>query len=557
MTLEQAAPPEGPRRDLEMFGYSNFLRAPAPEERSGHRKDPKSLERLSRLARVMLATTPLRASGENPGIPAGYTYLLQLVAHDCVHTPTPFWQIPAGRVAARNGRIARLRLDTLYGLGPFATPAAYRPDDEADTTRSRFRLGPTQEGVAERDIARIGCPADGITPKLTDPLICDPRNEDNAILAQVTALWHMIHNAFVELADVVDGSEAARETRFTWARAATTMVYRRMLRDDLLPRLLHPEVFARYAAMTDEAGLLNREVPVPESAGAAASGARGFARPKVSVPLEFSHGAMRFAHAMIRPGYRINGPADLPILGALRASSARKPARMPLDQSWIIAWSFFFDDVVPGQAPVNLSQRIRPVYNPALSDTEMFPGPCPRGGLPMHDLASAASAPLWSVGALYRAIEAKAGDRNWPEPFGTPQLTDDADRARSLAAWMAAQDSSNSAYRIFADGDIQALAADPPLPFYILFEAEAVHGGERLGPLGSILIAEVLFGAMLADPLPGEAPGASLPEALASLAASLGVAVEAARCPEHARMGTLIRFVAREAGLENACPAFL
>jgi hypothetical protein len=549
----EQAPESMSPSDIDMFGYSNFLTSPESWQRSGHRNTEASLALLRRLASVLHTGRPVTLAEENPSIPAGYTYLLQLLAHDCVHTPTPFWQISGGRIAARNGRIARLRLDTLYGLGPFGTPHAYAPDDALDTTRSAFRLGPMKPDVAKpalRDIARIGCPADGLRPMLTDPLICDPRNEDNAILAQMTALWHMIHNAFLQVAPR-SGGEAARERRFTWARAATTSAYRRVLRDDLMPRLLHPAVFARYRAGMDEGGLLNRR---PEA----------YARPKASVPLEFSHGAMRFAHTIIRPAYRINNHESLRIEDALSATSARRPASMPLDASWIIRWGHFFDGVTDGQVAVNRSLLIRPRYVAAFQSPHDFPGPAPHHGLAMHDLASAAAAPMWSVPELHAKITERAVMRGWAEPFDEPTLARSSPREAAVAAWLERRENPSEKYRIFQPGDIDSLAKDPPLPFYIQFEAEHVHGGRRLGPLGSILVAEVVFGALMADPLPGEpmgaAPAAALPTALGTLARALGMDfgqdVEM-RFPAEGTMAALIRFVAREHGLEAASPAFL
>ena len=46
--------------------------------------------------------------------------------------------------------------------------------------------------------------------------------------------------------------------------------------------------------------------------------------------------------------------------------------------------------------------------------------------------------------------------------------------------------------------DIETLANDPPLPFFILFEAmqQPQAEGLRLGPLGSIIVSEVIFGAL-------------------------------------------------------------
>ena len=50
--------------------------------------------------------------------------------------------------------------------------------------------------------------------------------------------------------------------------------------------------------------------------------------------------------------------------------------------------------------------------------------------------------------------------------------------------------------------DIETLSNDPPLPFFILFEAmhQSQAEGLRLGLLGSIIVSEVIFGALASDP---------------------------------------------------------
>ena len=57
------------------------------------------------------------------------------------------------------------------------------------------------------------------------------------------------------------------------------------------------------------------------------------------------------------------------------------------------------------------------------------------------------------------------------------------------------------------DLDIERIVVDPPLPFFVLFEAarigrpDEVDGGQTLGPLGSVIVAETILGAMKAHPL--------------------------------------------------------
>src|SRR5438046_3259662 len=44
--------------------------------------------------------------------------------------------------------------------------------------------------------------------------------------------------------------------------------------------------------------------------------------------------------------------------------------------------------------------------------------------------------------------------------------------------------------------DINPLLEDPPLPMFVLFEAAQEMNGERLGTLGSVIVAAVMLGAL-------------------------------------------------------------
>ena len=87
---------------------------------------------------------PLRAqldADDNPFIPSGYTYLLQLVAHDAVQTSVPFWAAAELGLASRNLRSSPLVLDTLYGGGPNASTVAYQVAGKSAADRTVLRLG--------------------------------------------------------------------------------------------------------------------------------------------------------------------------------------------------------------------------------------------------------------------------------------------------------------------------------------------------------------------------------------------------------------------------------
>jgi hypothetical protein len=95
------------------------------------------------------------------------------------------------------------------------------------------------------------------------------------------------------------------------------------------------------------------------------------------------------------------------------------------------------------------------------------------------------------------------------------------------------------------------------LPFYVLFEATHDEAGLRLGRLGSLIVAEVLYRAMLDDLLPGETVTASLQENLAGLSREMLGNNTLHNVPEIREMADLVRFIADRNDLLDARPAFV
>ena len=146
---------------------------------------------------------------ENPFIPSGYTYLLQFVAHDLVHSAIPL-SVAGGRGGGTaNARRTPLRLETLFGSGPVGSPHIYALDAPNDDRRTKLRLGrmrwkenEPKTGCPFRDIARtraenvtgIDRSIAGVRVALTEALVADPRNDDHAVMSQLTALFALLHN---------------------------------------------------------------------------------------------------------------------------------------------------------------------------------------------------------------------------------------------------------------------------------------------------------------------------------------------------------------------------
>lgn len=533
---------------------------------------PKIRGLMNRLSRRMDAELPWPTHAdttiecwENPRIPSGYTYLLQFVAHDLVHSAIPLSVAGALGADTANARRTALRLETLFGSGPVGSPFIYALDAPNDERRTKLRLGRmrwNETGVERscpfRDIART--PAENVTGidrsiaghrvALTEALVADPRNDDHAIMSQLTALFALLHNGLIDLirrgepATGVNADLGAAYNRFLCARDALTSIYHTIIRKDLMRRAMHPAVYAAYS--DPDPTFIDRPAHVK-----GASSIRGMReRNGWQVPLEFSHGAFRFGHAMVRPEYVINDLSTHDLNKTLEKTSANDPVNMPLDTTWIVRWSRFFE--IQGSRP-NFSRRIGPFLSDGLGNDQIFPAfdQTNRVGLLYRDLLGASLAGLWSVDALIAEI---AGRR--PHLIGISRLlTDRPYRVSQLREWL----SSEPTYGGLTPEDIETLANDPPLPFFILFEAmrQAPAEGLCLGPLGSIIVSEVIFGALEPDKNLAARDAGSLVEALAEVSAKYYPTNVFEEVPEIERMDQLIEFTADIAGLRQADPAFL
>ena len=140
--------------------------------------------------------------------------------------------------------------------------------------------------------------------------------------------------------------------------------------------------------------------------------------------------------------------------------------------------------------------------------------------------------------------------------FQHTKLADAAHRTSAIRTWL---EKACVAGQEFDDGELNALSQDPPLPFFLMFEAmsDPTSNGERLGPLGSVIVAAVIFGILNSDPLT-PLDGASLPDQLRYLHDNvMGTEVPKLPFPELDSMACLIRFVADLNGLGDATPRFI
>lgn len=426
---------------------------------------------------------------KNRNIPAGYTYFGQFCAHDLTINAELAPDIRDSNNPA-NLRFRSLLLDTLYGLGPAIDRHCFRSPAVDAEINGRFRLSPVAGSRAapgcvaapRRDIGRtrLDDPDASDSQRSGYALIADARNDDNAVLSQLTAALKLAHNALMDKFAGLNAANPALQWAefgiFSRARIALTHAYHVIVRNDFLSRLLDDEVYAHYNGLGSPADFL-----WIEPAGS-------------PVSREFAHAVYRVGHSMVRENYVFGDFQTRPhsLQQVLLHTSQLGANVTPLNKNWIAAWSRFFD--IPGNQEAGLkpqySSRIYPFIPKELESTVKAIGGM---GIVGRDLARQATSGISKVRDLadYLVRGIKNGHMsNVKAALGTLDFT----TIPALDDWA----KRPSATRLAMPPDfLKFLTSDPPLGIYVLIESFAFQGGEKLGPLGSLIVAETFFRALL------------------------------------------------------------
>jgi hypothetical protein len=411
--------------------------------------------KLQALADAMIDTNAGDPAGNNPNIPSGFTYFGQFVDHDITLDLTSLGDKENDPLGIENFRTPSADLDSIYGLGPDGSPHLYARNPAAGNKHGpKLLIGKnlnTGEGDFRNDLPRS---PEGFA------LIGDHRNDENLLVAQTHLAMLKFHNA---VCDMLSTGTNPPPDIFKEARRIVTWHYQWIVLHDWVERLTEKGIVAK---ILKEGRKFYRFKKVPY------------------MPVEFSAAAYRLGHSMVRQRYShnkvFNTPQDFSlfflfsglsgdIIGDLAAGGGGFPT---LPSNWIIDWRRFHELGNSGGAPVAMtpSRKLDPYL---VSSLHSLPGG--GGNLAFRNLKRGVNLGLPSGQAVAKHLKVK-------NPLTPAEIASDSNGSTDGAVAKA-----------------QGLHTATPLWYYILKEAKVRNNGERLGPVGSVIISEVFVGLVQGD----------------------------------------------------------
>lgn len=455
---------------------------------------PNSINLLAKLAVSMTAPGGKASST----IPAGFTYLGQFLDHDLTLDVTALDPAAAATPSQLlNGRTPILDLDSLYGMGPVDSPKFYSDAAKLKTGKPL----PTGNPDAEQDGFDLPRMHEDGGVELKDQRkarIADIRNDENLAVAQVHAAFIRFHNQVVD-DQVAQGVPSAG--LFERARTIVVKHYQWMVLHDYLLAVLDKGVLED---VLKNGRTFFEKYPTD---------------PHATMPVEFSAAAFRLGHSMVREVYswnRIfdNKDADSSghlfrlfrfsgTSGTLSPTDALPGSKEDMDEIeahvgsftslpsvWVTDWRRLFDLPSTGVAGLEVPPD---QFNHAMAiDTHLadplknllagsIDGVVPdlvlKRNLAFRNLARGRMLSLPSGQQMAKALGV--------QPLTAQQIVDGKGGATFDAG-------------LEMNKHVDELTQNTPLWFYVLREAE--FNGNRLGKVGSRIVAETFHRAIEASP---------------------------------------------------------
>lgn len=356
------------------------------------------------------------------------TYFGQFVDHDTTedHNPSSTLSGPVDPETLTNFQTPQLDLDSVYGGPPGVVDQTLLEDDGL-----HFKIG-----AGGRDLPR--------DPDTGFAIVAEGRNDENQIIAQIHVAFLRHHNALID-----------QGLSFADARRLLTYRYQWVVVHDFLAHLLDD---VQYAAVFKP----NGRIIAPHAR-----------KLDGRMVVEFSVGAYRFGHSMVRRAYGLNCPGPGELLVRPQVFNPANPdadlhGGRPIPPERFICWANFVDFdgfPQPAQPQLNVSRKIDGRLSSGLF------------GLPIPGAANDGSSIL-ARRNLQRA-------RSYGVPSGQ-------DVATALELPVLSNEQIAAAVPRVARITQPEYGGELPLWLYVLLESEIVENGGSVGPTGSRIIAEVI-----------------------------------------------------------------
>lgn len=399
-------------------------------------------------------------------IPAGYTYLGQFIDHDVTADPTPLGvSETVDPDDIRNMRSPSLDLDSVYGRGPRKSPELY--EDDGLHLKVGF-TSPTEGGEPGAPIEG-GFANDLPRNSLKKAVIGDGRNDENLAVAQTHLAFLKYHNK--RLDEIAQRHPDLRGMKlYKVARKEVVLRYQSIVLNDFLPKLIEEEILQD---VLDRGRIFYSD------------------ELKECMPIEFSVAAYRLGHSMIRPVYEWNRvfnssavPATMELLFEFSELSGSRGegddpffGKPTLPSNWIIDWRRFYDFSavrgVSSHEQMNLTRKIDARLSFALKNLPEFQ----KSNVP----------PIFTSLATRNLLRG----RLLKLPSGQ-QVATAMQNAGLEFTPITDSEISNGPHQSVLEK--HGFHQHTPLWYYILKEAKVKHDGNKLGPVGSRLLAEVFVG---------------------------------------------------------------
>lgn len=417
---------------------------------------------LAALADAMKDPSPDDPTANNPNVPAGFTYLGQFIDHDISLDLSPLSAKVEDPTMLQNFRTPGLDLDCLYGAGLGPHRFLYRQDGP------RFLIGTASASPDAQGVTIPALPNDLERTRHGVALIGDHRNDENLVVAQTHLAFLKFHNKVV---DTLAAQGTAPEALFDEATKQVKWHYQWMVLHDWVERITESGIVAK---LLSEGRKFYRFKTVP------------------FMPVEFAGAAYRLGHSMVREQYSHNrvfrpvvprlAPATLALLFRFSSLSGEINGELPggndvLPSNWVIDWRRWYEFNTPPTTPnfeFNPSRKLDPMLTPQLHSLPGFP-PGREANLAFRNLRRGVILGLPSGQDVAAAMKAKIPSLN---PLTSAEIATGPDGA------VAQQ---------------KGFDQITPLWYYILKEAQVRGNGERLGPVGARLVAEVFVGLVQGD----------------------------------------------------------